>query len=69
MITINAPVGPPICTRVPPNAEMIKPAMIAVTSPSVGPTPEAIPKAIAKGIATIPTIIPAIKSAENCFPL
>ncbi|CSB55242.1 Uncharacterised protein [Vibrio cholerae] len=29
-ITINAPVGPAICTREPPNRETIIPAMIAV---------------------------------------
>ena len=40
-------------------------AIMAVTRPSVGPTPEAIPKAIARGIATIPTMIPAIRSLEN----
>jgi hypothetical protein len=28
--TTNAPVGPPICTREPPSAEMMKPATIAV---------------------------------------
>ena len=28
--TTNAPVGPPICTREPPSAEMMKPAAIAV---------------------------------------
>ena len=67
IMTINAPVGPPICTLVPPNADIINPAIIAVTNPSVGPTPLAIPNAMANGIATIPTIIPAIKSVENCF--
>ena len=65
IMTINAPVGPPICTLLPPKTEMRKPAMIAVTKPSVGPTPEEIPKAIAKGIATIPTMIPAIASCRN----
>ncbi len=29
-ITTNAPVGPPICTRLPPNAEIRNPATIAV---------------------------------------
>jgi len=29
-ITTNAPVGPPICTREPPRAEMKKPATTAV---------------------------------------
>jgi hypothetical protein len=39
--------------------------MIAVMIPFSGDTPEAIPKAMANGRATIPTIIPAIRSAEN----
>ena len=63
--TINAPVGPPICTLLPPKKETINPAIIAVINPCSGLTPEAIPKAIAKGKATIPTIIPAIKSVKN----
>ena len=29
-MTTNAPVGPPICTRLPPSAEMRNPPMIAV---------------------------------------
>ena len=62
MITIKAPVGPPICTLLPPRNEIINPATIAVIIPFSGVTPEAIPNAIAKGKATIPTIIPAIKS-------
>ena len=36
MIGIKAAVGPPICTRLPPSAEMMKPAMIAVKIPSAG---------------------------------
>ena len=64
-MTMKAPVGPPICTLLPPKAEMIKPAMMAVTSPSVGPTPEEIPKAMAKGIATTATIIPATRSCTK----
>ena len=59
MITMNAPVGPPICTLLPPKTDINRPAMMAVTKPSVGPTPEDIPKAIANGIATIPTMMPA----------
>ena len=62
MITINAPVGPPICTLLPPKAEIINPAIMAVTNPSVGPTPDEIPKAIANGIATTATIQPASAS-------
>ena len=65
MITINAPVGPPICTRLPPNAETKKPPMMAVRIPCEGETPDAIPKAIAKGNATMPTIKPAMASAAN----
>ena len=45
-ITANAPVGPPICTLLPPSAEIMKPATIAVKSPRSGLTPEAIAKAI-----------------------
>ena len=36
MIGTKAPVGSPICTRVPPKAEMRKPATIAVHSPEWG---------------------------------
>jgi hypothetical protein len=43
----------------------MKPAMIAVIIPFSGETPEAIPKAMANGSATIPTMIPAIRSAEK----
>ena len=39
--------------------------MIAVIIPFSGDTPEAIPNAIANGRATIPTIIPAMRSAVN----
>lgn len=58
-------VGPPICTLLPPNSEMINPAMMAVIIPFSGETPDAIPNAIANGRATIPTMIPAIRSAVN----
>ena len=63
----NAPVGPPICTRLPPNKEIKKPAMMAVTMPLSGETPEATAKAMASGNATIPTIMPENKSLVNCF--
>ena len=66
-ITANAPVGPPIWTRLPPKNEIQNPATIAVNRPRSGPTPLAIAKAIANGSATIPTIIPAIKSLKNVF--
>ncbi len=39
--------------------------MIAVISPIVGLTPEAIPKAMANGKATMPTTTPAIRSDLN----
>ena len=38
-------------------------AIIAVIIPFSGDTPEAIPNAIARGSATIPTIMPAMRSA------
>ena len=59
---MKAPVGPPICTELPPRAATMKPPMTAVTSPTSGDTPLAIAKAIAIGRATIPTISPAIRS-------
>ena len=65
---MKAPAGPPICTREPPSAEMMKPAMMAVKMPASGLTPEAIANAIASGSATTPTVMPAIRSAENCSP-
>ena len=65
-MTINAPVGPPICTRLPPNSEMRKPAMMAVMMPFSGDTPEAMPKAMANGRATMPTMMPARRSDMNC---
>ncbi len=43
----------------------MKPPMIAVIKPIVGLTPEAMPKAMANGNATIPTTMPAIRSALN----
>ena len=66
---MKAPVGPPIWTLLPPNAEITNPATIAVIIPFSGVTPDAIPKAMAKGRATIPTIIPAITSAMNVLRL
>ena len=64
-MTMNAPVGPPICTLLPPRAEMTKPATMAVMIPFSGDTPLAIPKAMANGRATMPTIRPAMRSAMN----
>ena len=65
-ITTKAPVGPPIWTLLPPNNEIMNPAMIAVINPLSGDTPEEIPNAIDKGSAIIATIIPATKSLKNC---
>src|SRR6185369_2444816 len=64
-MTMNAPVGPPMATRVPPNPEIRNPAMTAVKSPASGFTPEAIANAIASGNATIPTVMPDTRSAEK----
>ena len=64
-ITIKAPVGPPICTRLPPKADIKNPAITAVISPCTGVTPEAMAKAIDNGKATIPTMIPAKRSLVN----
>ena len=62
---MNAPVGPPICTLLPPKADTQKPPMMAVISPTVGVTPLAMPNAMASGNATMPTTIPATKSSLN----
>ena len=67
-ITMKAPVGPPIRKRVPPKAEMMKPAMMAVISPCCGVTPLAIPNAMASGRAMIPTMIPAMRSERKVAP-
>jgi len=61
-MTTKAPVGPPICTLLPPKNEIRKPAIIAVINPFSGDTPEEIPKATDSGNAIIATIIPAIIS-------
>ncbi len=63
---MKAPVGPPICTRLPPNNDTMKPATIAVMSPFSGDTPDATPNAMAKGRATMPTTIPAMMSRPTC---
>ena len=69
MMMMNAPVGPPICTLLPPNTDMMNPATIAVMMPFSGDTPEAMPKAIASGSATMPTIMPAMMSEVRVFLL
>ena len=56
---MNAPVGPEICTRVPPSSEVASPATMAVYRPCAGVAPEAMANAIASGIATMPTTMPA----------
>src|SRR5690606_15666731 len=66
---MNAPVGPPICTRLPLRSEITSPAIIAVINPFSGDTPDAIAKAMAKGKATMPTIIPDKTSLVSCFLL
>ena len=62
---MKAPVGPPICTRLPPSSEIRKPATIAVTRPAAGSAPEAIAMARLSGRATIATVTPAKTSAAN----
>ena len=63
--TTNAPVGPPICTREPPRAEIVKPAMAPQYRPVCGGSPEAMANAIASGRATRPTVTPAMRSAAS----
>ncbi len=60
--TIKAPVGPPICTRLPPSAEIRKPATTAVTNPVAGAAPDAMAMARLSGRATMATVMPAIRS-------
>ncbi len=62
---MKAAVGPPICTRDPPRAEIRKPAMIAVCRPFSGPAPLAIASAIASGSATTATVKPAMASLRK----
>jgi len=64
-MTMKAPVGPPICTREPPRAAMMKPATMAVQMPAAGSTPEAMAKAMARGRARTPTVRPADTSRPN----
>ena len=59
---MKAPVGPPICTELPPRAETMSPPRTAVMSPTSGDTPLAIANAMAIGRATIPTMSPAKRS-------
>ena len=64
--TMNAPVGPPICTRLPPSAEIRNPATTAVTRPVTGSAPLAIAMARLSGMATMATVTPVNRSARNC---
>ena len=64
-IVANAAVGPAICTQLPPSAEMMNPATMAVKIPASGPTPEASASAIESGNAIIATMIPAVTSLKN----
>jgi hypothetical protein len=52
-----------------PNAEIKKPAMMAVNKPASGLTPEAMAKAMASGKATMPTVTPAPRSDKKCCRL
>ena len=63
---MNAPVGPEICTRVPPSSEVASPATMAVYSPCAGVAPEAMAKAMASGMATTPTTRPATTLGNSC---
>ena len=51
--------------RLPPSAEIRKPAMIAVCRPFSGVVPEAIASAIASGNATMATVRPAMASRRR----
>ena len=66
---MKAPVGPPICTRLPPRSEIRNPPMMAVTSPLAGSVPDAMAIAMLSGIATIATVIPARASARKAAPV
>ena len=56
---MKAPVGPEICTRVPPNMEVSSAATIAVYIPCSGRAPDAMANAMASGSTTIPITKPA----------
>ena len=61
----NAAVGPAICTLLPPNAEIRKPAMMAVYRPSSGPTPDASASAMESGSAMTATMMPETMSEDR----
>src|SRR5919112_434998 len=62
---MNAPVGPPIWTRLPPSSEIRKPPTIAGTRPAFGSAPEAMAMATLSGSATRATVMPAKASLKN----
>ena len=61
----KAAVGPAICTRLPPRAEITKPATMAVYSPCSGATPEASARAMDRGRAMMATMTPAVRSFKK----
>lgn len=62
---MNAPVGPPICTRLPPSSEIRNPPTIAVIRAAAGGAPEEMAIAMLSGRATIATVIPATTSPRS----
>ncbi len=66
---MNAPVGPVICIRVPPNIDTQNTAIIEVYNPISGLTLDAIANAMDNGIVMIPTTIPANTFGKILFLL
>jgi len=77
---MNAAVGPPICTRLPPSADTMNPATTAVNRPIAGGVSQgemrckssatfcgmlAMPSAIANGRAITATVTPAVRSPKK----
>ena len=63
--TVIAPTGELICVSVPPKMTAIKPKIMAVYIPAIGPKPEASPYAKATGRVTIPADNPPNKSCRK----
>jgi hypothetical protein len=61
-MTMKAAAGPPTCRRLPPSAEMRKPATTAVISPLSGVTPAPMAIAMESGSARMATVMPAMAS-------
>jgi hypothetical protein len=61
-MTMKAAAGPPIWNRLPPSAEMTKPATTAVINPLSGVVPAPIAIAIDSGKARMATVKPASAS-------